>query len=636
MAVNYVLNRSQLSGGGFPLTLGPKQVDTTTTSLTLPGQLTPNYGQFIDENFIYMLENFASTTAPRAPLQGQLWFDATTNRLNFFDINSTWQLTPILNQGSTTPETGQFGELWFNTSTNVLYYSSPSGFVPFSNADNGAAIVDTDAGDFLNIGIDSMSVATFSPTTFTPNPSISGFPTIFGGLTFNTNNVFNTVHAGSLLPLVDNTYSIGKSDNRYTSSFIVNGTFDTITVNSINSSGTLDVGAIKTSAGAFITGSYPFPGVTTSGTLFLNDISNGTGLSFINANAQGINAQIFDFIADNSGVLHARAVNNDYSVTNDWLSVTTSNVQIATVNLNAQTLNLNGITNVPSLNISGITTTQALTVATTSPILKLQATSAGSNQTFADFIWSGTSLLGRVVNDAYSSSTTWIEVDGNFASGVSNIILTSTNISLNGITVTNNPATGDNSQKLATTSWTNTAINAIAPVGMIVMWNSSASAIPSRFQLCDGTNGTPDLRNKFIVGAGQTYANGSTGGTTTNTISTAQLPVHSHGVIDPGHAHGVGDPGHSHGVNDPSHSHVVQRDITGGSEENVIAGGFGFNNTYQTVSEQSNTGISIQGSGVGIGIFASGTGISIQNTGSGSSVNNLPPYFALCYIQRMS
>jgi len=55
------------------------------------------------------------------------------------------------------------------------------------------------------------------------------------------------------------------------------------------------------------------------------------------------------------------------------------------------------------------------------------------------------------------------------------------------------------------------------PSGVIVMWSGSITSIPSGWALCDGTNGTPDLRNEFIIGAGSSYAVGSIGGSSTHT-----------------------------------------------------------------------------------------------------------------------
>lgn len=66
------------------------------------------------------------------------------------------------------------------------------------------------------------------------------------------------------------------------------------------------------------------------------------------------------------------------------------------------------------------------------------------------------------------------------------------------------------------------------PSGAIVMWSGSVNAIPAGWMLCNGSNGTPDLRNRFIVGAGNSYGVGDTGGSETVTLDKTQLPDHTH------------------------------------------------------------------------------------------------------------
>jgi microcystin-dependent protein len=70
---------------------------------------------------------------------------------------------------------------------------------------------------------------------------------------------------------------------------------------------------------------------------------------------------------------------------------------------------------------------------------------------------------------------------------------------------------------------------ALLPPGMIMMWSGQTSAVPAGWVLCDGTNGTPDLRNRFIVGAGGQYNTGNTGGLDTVTLTLNQIPGHGHG-----------------------------------------------------------------------------------------------------------
>ena len=74
------------------------------------------------------------------------------------------------------------------------------------------------------------------------------------------------------------------------------------------------------------------------------------------------------------------------------------------------------------------------------------------------------------------------------------------------------------------------------PSGLIAIWSGSTGSIPNGWVLCNGSNGTPDLRNSFILGAGNTYAVGATGGST-DAIVVSHTHTASSVVTDPGHAH---------------------------------------------------------------------------------------------------
>jgi hypothetical protein len=190
----------------------------------------------------------------------------------------------------------------------------------------------------------------------------------------------------------------------------------------------------------------------------------------------------------------------------------------------------------------------------------------------------------------------------------------------------------------------------LVPSGFIGLWSGAAVAIPAGWLLCDGTNGTPNLKDRFIVGAGATYAVGAAGGATSQTpaitvaghaLITAELPLHNHGISDPGHIHTINDPGHGHGITDPGHAHggvsgVGGINVQGGPNAVPAPGG-----SQSTLT--ATTGITVNSATNGLSLNGATTGISTQNAGGGSAhshaatssaVATLPPYYALCYIMK--
>ena len=141
--------------------------------------------------------------------------------------------------------------------------------------------------------------------------------------------------------------------------------------------------------------------------------------------------------------------------------------------------------------------------------------------------------------------------------------------------------------------------------GMILLWSGASNAIPSGFVLCDGNNSTPDLRNRFVIGAGNSYAVNATGGSTTingNVTHSHSTPNHTHGLnghthSTPNHSHSVNShshstPNHSHSVN--NHTHSISGSVsgntnnTGGHSHSILVGGYNSqtNNTSGPTSQQ--------------------------------------------------
>lgn len=160
--------------------------------------------------------------------------------------------------------------------------------------------------------------------------------------------------------------------------------------------------------------------------------------------------------------------------------------------------------------------------------------------------------------------------------------------------------------------------------GVITMWSGSIGSIPVGWFLCDGTNGTPDLRDRFIVGAGSTYAVAATGGANTVTLTQAETPAHTHGY---GPVLVVSGGSHNHAINDPTHTHAYTRANSPNAQNSSGRGGL----TNSLVTGNSGTGIGI----VAGGAHAHGYGpTNTTSIGGSGGHENRPPYYALCYIRK--
>lgn len=175
---------------------------------------------------------------------------------------------------------------------------------------------------------------------------------------------------------------------------------------------------------------------------------------------------------------------------------------------------------------------------------------------------------------------------------------------------------------------TNDLNTRLMPSGGIIIWSGSSASIPSGWYLCNGANGTPDLRNRFIVGAGSTYAVGATGGQ--NAITS--VPAHDHGV---GNLANSSNGAHTHtgttaSVGDHTHSFLRYA----GSNQNIS----GPSTTSNGTSSATTT---VNAAGGHSHTFTTDSGGAHTHTISGNvassgnaSVDVRPPYYALCYIMK--
>ena len=144
------------------------------------------------------------------------------------------------------------------------------------------------------------------------------------------------------------------------------------------------------------------------------------------------------------------------------------------------------------------------------------------------------------------------------------------------------------------------------PRGTIAIWSGSQASIPAGWVLCNGVNSTPDLRDKFVVGAGDSYAKGATGGYASRT-PTGTVTVVSHVLsLDEIPAH--------------NHTHVDTYGYQAGDYEKGISAASADQNT----STERNT----ESAGGGVGHAHDGSTIAFN------AYDNRPPYYAICWIMR--
>ena len=179
------------------------------------------------------------------------------------------------------------------------------------------------------------------------------------------------------------------------------------------------------------------------------------------------------------------------------------------------------------------------------------------------------------------------------------------------------------------TKTTETYVNARMPSGVIVMWSGSIATIPTGWLLCNGTSGTPDLRNRFIVGAGSTYAVAATGGT-----ADAVVVSHNHGGVtgtDGSHNHTFS--GDTNGQStDHTHSMGYYMDDSNGNNGylGIVDGDNAQSSNYQTGGTSNNHTHGFSGTTS----TASTHSHSISSDGVSGTNQNLPPYYALAYIMK--
>ena len=182
-----------------PLTVDDQTINSEK-SLQFVGKNYAGYSQYIAENFLHLLENFAKSTAPGNPITGQLWFNTTTGSENQLKVynGTNWVAAGNVKKSTTAPVSSVLGDLWVDTDNQQLHLYNGSGWIlvgpEYSSGQTTGAkielIIDTteQTRPVLANFVNGSRVAIISDIDFTPKATITGFSNIKQGMNLSSTN----------------------------------------------------------------------------------------------------------------------------------------------------------------------------------------------------------------------------------------------------------------------------------------------------------------------------------------------------------------------------------------------------------------------------------------------------------------
>ena len=651
--MSYIITKTD--GTLLPTTAGSGVINDGTidnsTSLSLPGPNYVGYGQFLNENLVKILESFAGNSAPSGNnLEGQLWFNKSRQQLNVFTKNGYSPVSGVIISGSQ-PVNVKSGDVWYNGGTGQFYIydgltfnligpvytksQKVSGAIPVAIPDslgNNHNILQLQYGDTV------FAVISSSPP-FAP-AALTGFPLINPGITFN-NSLTASINTNIVGGLTGNV--VGNLTGNFVTATNLTGTLTGNVVGNLNGLSVTATNLVGSLTGTVNSPSGVFTNLSTG-----NAVLAGGYVSFV-SNVYTPSAVIDNFSTGNA-VVTSGSLTGITELRSTDATVTTAEVEtLVTTNFstaNAQIAggSLSGITHVNTTTLYTANLSVANALVSGGNINNIGSLSAGTANfqtvnTSAITISGGNVLgltnLGTVSAQVTNFSTGNARISGGniVATPIFNANITNANL-VNATTAT--PATNNRTTALATTAF----VHNVMPTGMIIMWGGLVSAIPAGWALCDGTNGTPDLRGQFIIGAGGAYNTGDAGGNSTLNLTTAMLPAHTHSFSATANTTSAGAHTHSASttITDPTHTHNPGVNIISSSTGTLAGylGGYG-SALYNTQIASASTSISAATSVTSAATHLHSVTVSgnTSQTGAGQSIDIRPPYYALCYLQKV-
>jgi hypothetical protein len=374
----------------------------TNSSLTLVGKNYAGYGEFLDENFIQMLENFSSTSSGgnptvaqlNSPLVGQLWWDKTNTLLKVYSGGGGWKTISSATSSSSQPSPSVVGDLWYSTTNQQLNVctvaGNPGTFIVvgpgFSTAQGtSGAIPETILNSvgatryITSLYVNNARVGiVYEGASFTPEVSLqAAFPTIFPGITLSS-LVSGAVFAGSATnaQLLDNLDSLQFMRS------------DTATA-------TTGVLRVQNNTGLFVGAANVFNvNTTTTDANIKSNISGGNLI--IQANVSGTTFNVATALGASGtfAIGNAATVGTTLTVTGNSAggNLTTSGQVSATGNITGGNINTSGL--VQAATVSATANVQAGNLRTTGLISSTGNITSAGNIDGAYFLGNGSQLTG--------------------------------------------------------------------------------------------------------------------------------------------------------------------------------------------------------------------------------------------------
>jgi microcystin-dependent protein len=664
-------NGDDLIAGG----LLDNTADSANTSLVLVGKNYKGYGLFLNQNFARLMENFAKSTAPAAPLPGQVWYNSTTKRLNVNisatkgTLDANWKGIAGLTLSATTPATQYTGELWYDSTNGQLkiYTGTEWRLVgPLSRlvTGNTGAIPDTvtDAPPantyvILKFFIDNVLVGIWSKEEDFAS-DVPGFATIRKGLNFNSTLSHKFWGTASV---ADNIF-VGATPTPGTS-FLRNDQSGTTTgsLGILNDTG-LSVGVANDFNANVTSGTVTLRNVTNNRDLILSLRVGGLQTPFLRGNNQTGLAEVYNHPTASSPALTVATKNyvdrvtgavtgiaNFFSeitpnanvaytlgnTTNRWSNIFSQDILVGNVyaaNTFATTSNVAqiylGADIVPTANISSnigsagmrIRTLNANTASLTGELLVGLTAAVGGNITVTGNSTVGANLTvtGNAIVSAATPSTSTASGAVTIAGGVG----VAGNLNVGGTIVTPTMPAGTSNTAVATTAF---VVQNSIPTGGIMMW-STASA-PTGFLLCNGSAISRTAYAALFAVIGTTFGVG-------DNSTTFNLPDYNNRTpVGAGGLYALGATGGSKDATVVSHTHTATSVVTDPGHRHTW--GFGTEIDDQGSGSSAREYTRAAGSDTTV-IQTATTGISVATTvasaGSSGTDANMQPYLAMQFI----